>query len=87
MRATEVEATMPRHRKRKTDRKRQDERVLRIRGVRRRTPDPKKLSRAFIGLALARAEVEAQAQAEAERRASTDEERNRAGGDAQNDNS
>ena len=76
---------MPRRRKRKTDRKRQDERVFRIRGVRRRTPDPKKLSRAFIGLALARAEVEAQAQAEQSE--CTDEERNRAGGNAQNDNS
>ena len=56
---------MPRHRKRKTNRKAQEERILRVRGVRRGTPDPKKLSRAFIGLALARAEAEAQAQGEA----------------------
>ena len=56
---------MARHRKRKTNWKRQEERALRLRGVRRGTPDAKKLSRAFIGLALARAEVEAQAQAEA----------------------
>jgi len=56
---------MPRHRKRKTNQKRQEERALRARGVRWGTPDAKKLSRAFIGLALARAEVEAQAQAEA----------------------
>ncbi len=52
---------MPRHRKRKTDRKRQEDRVLKIRSVRRRTPDPKKLSRAFIAIALARAEAEAEA--------------------------
>lgn len=55
---------MPRHRKRKTNWKRQEERALRVRGMRRGTPDAKKLSRAFIGLALARAEVEAQAQTE-----------------------
>lgn len=56
---------MPRRRKRKTNWQRQEERALRVRGVRRGTPDAKTLSRAFIGLALARAEVEAQAQAEA----------------------
>lgn len=55
---------MPRRRKRKTNWKRQEERALAVRGVRRDTPDAKKLSRAFIGLALARAEVEAQAQAQ-----------------------
>jgi hypothetical protein len=54
---------MPRRRVRKTDRKPQEERRLRVRGVRRGTPDAAKLSRAFIGLALARAEAEAQAQA------------------------
>ncbi len=59
---------MPRHRKRKTNRKVQEERLLRVRGVRRGTPDARKLSRAFIGLALARAEAEAQARAEAARR-------------------
>lgn len=58
---------MPRRRQRKTNRKPQDERRLRVRSVRRDTPDPKKLSRAFIGLALARAEAEAQAQADAAR--------------------
>lgn len=56
---------MPRRRKRKTNWKRQEERAIRVRGVRRGTPDAKKLSRAFIELALARAEVEAQEQAEA----------------------
>ena len=56
---------MPRRRRRKTNWKRQEERALAVRGVRRGTPDAKKLSRAFIGLALARAEVEAQAQAQA----------------------
>ena len=56
---------MPRRRTRKTDRKPQEERPLRVRSVRRGTPDAHKLSRAFIGLALARAEAEAQAQAEA----------------------
>ncbi len=56
---------MPRRRKRKTNWKRQEERALRVRGARRGTPDAKKLSRAFIELALARAEVDAQAQVEA----------------------
>ena len=55
---------MPRRRKRKTNRRTQGERMLRVRGIRRGTPDAKKLSRAFIGLALARAEAEAQAEAE-----------------------
>lgn len=59
---------MPRRRKRTTNRVRQEDRRLRVRGVRRGTPDAKKLSRAFIGLALARAEVEARAQAEREAR-------------------
>lgn len=53
---------MPRRRRRKTNRKPQEERRLRVRGIRRGTPDEKKLSRAFIGLALARAEADAQAQ-------------------------
>lgn len=57
---------MPRRRKRTTNRVRQEDRRLRVRGVRRGTPDARKLSRAFIGLALARAEVEAKAQAERE---------------------
>lgn len=56
---------MPRRRRRKTNRVPQDERRLRLRGMRRGTPDTRKLSRAFIGLALARAEADAQAQAEA----------------------
>lgn len=58
---------MPRRRRRKTNRKPQEERHLRVRGIRRGAPDEKKLSRAFIGLALARAEAEAQAQAESNR--------------------
>ena len=57
---------MPRRRQRKTNRVPQDERRLRVRGIRCGTPDAKKLSRAFMGLALARAEAEAKAQAEAE---------------------
>ncbi|OXM65339.1 hypothetical protein CF165_23725 [Amycolatopsis vastitatis] len=39
------------------------ERRLRVRSVRRDTPDMRKLSKAIIGLALAEAEREAQAQA------------------------
>ena len=66
---TKVEVIMPRRRKRKTNWKRQEERALRVRGVRRGTPDAKKLARAFIKLALARAEFEAQAQAQATTRA------------------
>ncbi len=54
---------MPRRRIRKTNRKPQEERRLRVRGIRRGTPDAKRLSRAFIELALARAEADAQAQA------------------------
>jgi hypothetical protein len=54
---------MPRRRRRTTNRKRQDERQLRVRGVRRSAPDATRLSRAFIALALARAEADAQAQA------------------------
>ncbi len=59
---------MPRRRRRKTNRKPQEERRLRVRGVRRGTLDEKKLSRAFISLALARAEADAQAQDESARR-------------------
>ena len=58
---------MPRRRARTTDRKPQEERRLRVRSIRRGTPDPRKLSRAFIELALARAEADAQAQAETAR--------------------
>ena len=54
---------MPRRRIRKTNRKPQEERRLRVRGIRRGTPDARRLSRAFIELALARAEADAQAQA------------------------
>lgn len=64
---------MPRRRTRRTNRKPQEERRLRIRGVRRDMPDAKKLSRAFIGLALARAEADAQAQAKATPRAADQE--------------
>lgn len=45
------------------DRKERRERRLRVRSVRRNTPDMRKLSKAIIGLALAEAEREAQAQA------------------------
>ena len=62
---------MPRSRQRKTNRVRQEDRRLRVRGIRRELPDSKKLSRAFIRLALARAEAEAAAQEE--RRAQPDE--------------
>ncbi|MFL6099499.1 MAG: hypothetical protein ACJ71T_06055 [Actinomycetales bacterium] len=54
---------MPRRRKRKTNRKPQDERSLRVRAIRLQSPDTRKLARAYIGLALARAEAEAQTQA------------------------
>lgn len=54
---------MPRRRARKTNRRPQEERRLRVRGVRRSQPEAKKLSRAFIALALAKAEAEAQAEA------------------------
>lgn len=47
--------------KRTTNRKRQDDRDLSIRAIRRSVPDEKKLSRAFIGLALAQAQAEADA--------------------------
>jgi len=60
---------MPRRRRRTTGWQPQDQRRLRIRGVRRDVPDARKLSRAFIGLALARAEAETRARAEAEARA------------------
>lgn len=59
---------MPRRRRRKTNWKPQEERHLQVRALRRGTPDARKLSRAFIGLALARAEADAQAQAEAMRK-------------------
>lgn len=55
---------MPRRRQRKTNRRRPDERRLSVRGARRDAPDAKKLSRAFIGLALARAQAEADAKAQ-----------------------
>jgi hypothetical protein len=42
--------------------KNQDERRIRVRGVRRDPPDLKKLSRALIQLALAQAEADAQAE-------------------------
>lgn len=71
---------MARRRQRKTNRVPQDQRRLRIRGVRRDEPDGKKLSRAFIGLALARAETEARAQAEAV--AQTDKQEEPGKGDA-----
>ena len=76
---------MPRRRTRKTDRKPQEERRLRVRSVRRGTPDAQKLSRAFIGLALAKAEAEAQAQAEAARETGARKQRaGQVGGDAEN---
>ncbi len=53
---------MPRRRARTTNRRPRDERRLSVRGLRHDPPDPKRLSRAFIGLALARAEAEARAQ-------------------------
>ena len=61
---------MPRRRRRTTTWQPQDQRRLRVRGIRRDVPDARKLSRAFIGLALARAEAETRARAEAEARAS-----------------
>lgn len=48
---------------RKTNKQLHRERRLRVRSVRRDTPDMRKLSKAIIGLALAEAEREAQAQA------------------------
>lgn len=63
---------MPRRRQRKTKWRPQDERRLRVRAVRRDVPDARRLSRAFIGLALARAEAEVQAQAEAMAEAARD---------------
>ena len=76
---------MPRRRTRKTDRKPQEERRLRVRSVRRGTPDAHKLSRAFIGLALARAEAEAQAQTEAAQEADVRKQRaGQVGGDSEN---
>ena len=55
---------MPRRRNRTTNWRPQEERRLRARSIRHGTPDPRKLARAFIGLALARAEADAQAQAQ-----------------------
>jgi hypothetical protein len=43
----------------------QDERRLRVRGLRHATPDTGKLARAYIALALARAEADAEAQTQA----------------------
>jgi hypothetical protein len=43
----------------------QDERRLRVRGLRHATPDTGKLARAYIALALARAEADAKAQTQA----------------------
>jgi len=60
---------MPRRRQRKAGWQPQDQRRLRIRAIRLDVPDARKLSRAFIGLALARAEAETLARAEAEARA------------------
>lgn len=57
---------MTRRRKGTTNRTKQEDRRLQARAVRRGTPDARKLSRAFIGLALSQAEAEAAAQAEAE---------------------
>lgn len=56
---------MPRRRQRKTNWRRQDERLLRVRGMRRGAPDTRKLSRAFVNLAMARAEAAARAQTSA----------------------
>jgi hypothetical protein len=69
---TRKEAVMPRRRQRKTTWQPQDQRRLRVRAVRLDVPDARKLSRAFIGLALAKAEAETQARAEAEARAAGD---------------
>ncbi len=66
---------MPRRRQRKASWQPQDQRRLRIRAIRLDVPDARKLSRAFIGLALARAQAEtlarAEAEASADRQAST----------------
>jgi hypothetical protein len=64
---------MPRRRQRKTAWQPQDQRRLRVRGVRRDVPDARKLSRAFIGLALARAEAETRARAEDQARTARQE--------------
>lgn len=68
---------MPRRRNRKTNRRHVDERRLSIRAIRRSTPDARRLSRAFIGLALARTELEAEAQDDT--RSATDKGAGRAG--------
>jgi hypothetical protein len=64
---------MPRRRARTTNRRPRDERRLRVRGLRHDPPDPRRLSRAFIGLALARAEAEARAQQASEAEATRDD--------------
>jgi hypothetical protein len=79
---TREETVMPRRRQRKTSWQPQDQRRLRIRAIRLDVPDARKLSRAFIGLALARAEAETLARAEAEARAATS---TRSGGPADAD--
>ena len=71
---------MPRRRQRKATWQPQDQRRLRIRAIRLDVPDARKLSRAFIGLALARAEAETQARAEAEARAARQASTSGAGG-------
>lgn len=48
---------MPRRKSQTTNRRPQDQRKLKVRGVRRTTPEVHKLSRAFIGLAMARAQT------------------------------
>jgi hypothetical protein len=53
---------MSRQRKKTSDRRRQEDRRLSVRGVRRDPPDAAKLSRALIALALAQAQAEADAQ-------------------------
>jgi hypothetical protein len=63
---------MPRRRTRKTNWKPQDERRLRVRSVRRGTPDARKLSRAFISLALAQAEAKAELQQRRRQRNASD---------------
>jgi len=59
---------MPRRRQRRTGWQPQDQRRLQVRAIRLDVPDVRKLSRAFIGLALARAEAETEARTEAEAR-------------------
>jgi hypothetical protein len=49
------------------------ERRISVRGIRRETPDVRKLSRALLDLAIAQAEVEAQGQVEHDRAVVPDE--------------